>query len=99
MEKRKITLYLGDAVTMPTALDHYNWLFLFNSFAYELAKQVFSNIFSSVIRNKRKVRIVYAEPSCHRLLTDSGLFSLVRQIQENDGRLTYYTHVYESLDV
>lgn len=89
---------LGDVSLLTNVLDSYDIFFFFNPFSLSVTKKVLYNIFDSMKRVDRQVRIVYAEPIGHRIIMESGMFRLVYKAGDcyNYG-MTYDMYVYENL--
>lgn len=95
--KEKIRCYLGDASIMSDQLDDYNWFFMFNPFSWKVIQNVFNNICKSMKRKPRKIHIFYAEPIGHRLIMESGLFVIKKQLCDHYSGASYFSYIYESV--
>ena len=94
---KEIEFLLGNAMELNEILDDYDLFFFFNPFAYWVFENVFNHIISSIRRKKRKINIVYAEPMCHKLIINSGLFRKTGRYGHELSGITYDTYVYESI--
>ena len=64
----------ADAATF-TALDEYTHLFMYNPFSATVLEQVLSNLFGSLSRRPRSVRVVYSNPLHEDVIVSSGRFT------------------------
>jgi hypothetical protein len=90
-----IEIIHADATKLKEELDKYNWFYMFSPFYDELFEACINNIIESIHRNNRKVRIVYANPHCHKLLEKTGAFRLVSQFTFTSRQRV--VKVYESI--
>lgn len=70
---------LGDATLIKKEIDSYNCFFFYDPFEGKSFTDVLDNICESYERYKRKVRIIYASPRCHRYVIESG-FKLIEHM-------------------
>ena len=74
----------GDA-TQYNDIDSVNVFYFNNPFMGNLFESVINNICDSYRRTKRRIHIVYLNPVCHKVIINSGIFSLVKQIYVDVG--------------
>lgn len=78
--------------TMCTDIDGYNYFYLFNSFKGETFQKVISNIETSYCRSPRKIRIIYVNTFCHKMVIANGIFRLEKQI--SSGQYIRLVNIY-----
>lgn len=76
---QQINCMHGDAAKVRTELDAYNWFYFFDPFEKQIFEKVITNICESVQRNPRKVHIINILPRYHKVITDTGMFTLTNQ--------------------
>ena len=92
----QILTILGDAGGLEFELDSFNWFYFFNPFGTLVFEKVIDNICRSLYRRKRKVRIVYGEPMCHKIVINSGMFKQVKESRIDFYNGVMWFRVYES---
>lgn len=78
--------------TLCTNIDNYNYFYLFNPFTGETFQKVISNIENSYDRNPRKIRIIYVNTFCHKMVIANGIFRLEKQI--SSGQYIRLVNIY-----
>ncbi len=76
---KNIEIIHSDVTKLTKELDKYNWFYMFSPFYDEVFEACMNNIVESVRRKERKVRIVYANPHCYKLIEKTGVFKLISQ--------------------
>ena len=66
----------GDATTFAD-IDQYTYFFLFNPFLGEVMELTIEQIRKSLVRNPRKITVLYQNPQEHELFVNSNLFPYV----------------------
>jgi hypothetical protein len=69
--------YYGDA-TLFSDIDQYTYFFFYNPFLGNVLKLTIEQIKQSLIRNPRKITILYQNPIGHDLFVNSKLFSYIK---------------------
>jgi len=69
--------YNGDA-TLFADIDQYTYFFLYNPFIGKILELTIEQIKQSLIRNPRKITILYQNPIGHDLFVNSKLFSYIK---------------------
>lgn len=78
--------------TLCTDIDDYNYFYLFNPFKGETFQKVISNVEDSYKRNPRKIRIIYVNTFCHKMVVQNGIFHLEKQI--STGQYVRLVNIY-----
>lgn len=78
--------------TMCTDIDNYNYFYICNPFRGETFRKVISNIENSFDRNPRKIRIIYVNTFCHKMVIANGIFHLEKQI--SSGQYIRLVNIY-----
>ncbi len=78
-DERNIELFHADATKLTVELDKYNWIYMYSPFYDDIFEKCINNIVDSISRNNRKVRIVYANPHCYKMIEKTGIFRLMTQ--------------------
>lgn len=69
----------GDAATLTTELDTYNWFYFFDPFHKPVFEAVIKNICESYHRVPRKITIININPKFYEEIEKNGLFVLTNQ--------------------
>lgn len=88
--------WLGDAGTLDTELDFFNWFYFFNPFDTDILKRVLKNIEQSIERHPRKTYIIYGEPMGHNAVLESGKFRLTKTFKKDYFHCVMWFNIYES---
>ena len=75
-------LQLGDA--REASIDGYNCFYMFNPFGGEIFDEVIKNIQKSYMDHKRKIFLLYLNPTQHRRVLENSEFRLWKHL-DNDG--------------
>ena len=78
-DDKNIELLHSDVMKLTEEFDKYNWFYMFSPFYDEVFEKCMENIVNSYRRINRKIRIVYANPHCYKLIEKTGIFRLVSQ--------------------
>lgn len=70
----------GDAASVESALDDYNYFFAYNPFQGKTFDKVIQNIEESYRRRKRKITFLYSGTYCHHKVIENHLFKLSKEI-------------------
>lgn len=71
----------GDAVTIKSELDDYNWFYYFDPFDREIFEKTIKNIEESLKRNPRKIHIININPKFYDVILQDGFFVLTNQFE------------------
>ncbi len=84
-----VQLYCENAATFSSGIDCVTHVYMFNPFSRSVMAKVMENLTKSLIRNPRKLMIIYLAPYAHEVLTAAGFkhrcdfnFSRSRSIQD-----------------
>ena len=75
----KLQLIQGDAASLTTELDAYNWFYFFDPFDATIYSKCIEAICDSVKRKNRKVHVIAINPRFHEMIEKTGVLRLVNQ--------------------
>ncbi len=75
----RLQLIQGDAASLTTELDVYNWLYFYAPFDGTIYSKCIKAICDSLKRNRRKVHVIDVNPRYHEMIEGTGMLRLVNQ--------------------
>ena len=75
----RLQLIQGDAASLTTELDAYNWFYFFDPFDMTIYSKCIEAICDSVKREERKVHVIAINPHFHEMIEGTGVLRLVNQ--------------------
>ena len=93
----RVTFVHADAAGFAD-LDRFTHVYMYHPFPCAVVERVVANLGASLARHERRLTAIYANPVCHRVLADSGLFRVelesVRYHPRAHARHTYSVYVH-----
>ena len=74
-------------------LDEFNYIYMYNPFPCHVMKEVIDNVSNSIIRVPRQLTILYNNPVCHKIITETYFFRHVATFHSGSHDLFIYKHV------
>lgn len=95
LKVKKFTIFHSNA-SLFKDLDEYNYFYMFNPFPEIIMKDVIANIEQSLIKNPRKIRIIYSNPLCHSVIEESLYIKKTNEYEIKHKDLNLKVFVYEN---
>ena len=92
LKSNRSKIFTIDA-TLFTELDDYNFIYFYNPFPSVVMSVVIDNLIKSIFRKKRKVFIIYNNPSCHEIIISNDVFKKINSFPEpNNNEIAIYSN-------